>query len=112
MSLYFYSYGYLWSYDFSVCFYLTILRIHNLRSVIWLCLCLVTSVGVYLEAASLSLGMEVRFAYIPFSQDPTISLLFEGFTGYGCCCCYCYCCSPCEWSFERVTSCEWASPIL
>ncbi|KAJ0857268.1 hypothetical protein HanRHA438_Chr13g0588071 [Helianthus annuus] len=42
-----------------------------------------------MEAASLSLGIEVRFAYISPSSDPTLSitLLFVGFTGFGCYCC-------------------------
>ncbi|KAM0037590.1 putative RNA recognition motif domain, nucleotide-binding alpha-beta plait domain superfamily [Helianthus debilis subsp. tardiflorus] len=41
---------------------------------------------VSLEAASLSLGIEARSVFIPPSPDPISSLLFVGFTGYGCCC--------------------------
>ncbi|MFS8006386.1 hypothetical protein Hanom_Chr14g01248571 [Helianthus anomalus] len=46
--------------------------------------------GVSLKAASLSTRIEVRFAYIPPSLDPTNSFCcVVGFTGYGCCCiCY------------------------
>ncbi|KAJ0593891.1 hypothetical protein HanHA300_Chr03g0102521 [Helianthus annuus] len=47
--------------------------------------------GVSLEAASLSPGIEVRLAYIPPSPDPTYSQLGYrwDYTGYGCCCCCC-----------------------
>ncbi|KAJ0614796.1 hypothetical protein HanIR_Chr02g0066521 [Helianthus annuus] len=39
---------------------------------------------VSLETVSLSLGIEARSVYIPHSPDPISSLLFVGFTGYGC----------------------------
>ncbi|MFS7888897.1 hypothetical protein Hanom_Chr00s000002g01600431 [Helianthus anomalus] len=43
--------------------------------------------GVFLEAASLSIWIEVRFIYIPPSQTLPITLLFVGIAGYCCCCC-------------------------
>ncbi|MFS8004500.1 hypothetical protein Hanom_Chr13g01226581 [Helianthus anomalus] len=47
--------------------------------------------GVSLEAASLSPGIEVRLAYIPPSPDPIYSQRGYrwDYTGYGCCCCCC-----------------------